>query len=66
VISQDEVVPAKLGDYLSRHREIDSKLTKRSRREFFVTDKTEGVASLGTKLFGENIELQLAHLNQRS
>lgn len=63
VISQDEVVPKKLEDYISRHPEIDSKLTKGSQQEFFVTDRTEGIEALGAKLFGEKVNLQLATLD---
>ncbi len=62
VVSQDEVVPAKLKDYLSRHSEIETKLSKTSQHTFLVTDFTETVSDLAQKLFGEEISLQLVHL----
>ncbi len=63
VISQDEVVPNKFKNYLSRHPEIDEKITKNSEREFCVTDLTESVDSLGKKLFGQDISFKLVSLN---
>lgn len=38
VISQDEIVPEKLADYLERHPEIESRLGRNGRRDYFVTD----------------------------
>jgi len=37
VISQDEFMGDKLADYLARHAEIESVLSKNGAREFFVT-----------------------------
>jgi len=62
VISQDEVVPVKLRNYLSRHPEINTELSKGSGREFLVTDLTESISTLAEKLFGEEIDLELVHL----
>ena len=57
VISQDEVVPAKLADYLSRHPEIESQLSRRGSREYHVTDITNGDQQLAREMSGEAIEL---------
>jgi len=59
VISQDEVVPAKLADYLKRHPEIDQTLSNQGTRNYHVTDLTAEASRLSTKLFGEPIELEL-------
>ena len=37
VISQDEIIPAKVADYLRRHPEIETKLSRRGRRDYLVT-----------------------------
>lgn len=40
IISQEEIIPAKLKDYLSRHPEIAKKLSKKRTIKFITTDKT--------------------------
>jgi len=59
VISQDEIIPNKLKDYLSRHPEIEKDLSKNSKREFIVTDLTENIQDLAKELFGKKVNLQL-------
>lgn len=41
VLSQGEIVAKSLKDYLTRHQEIESKLAKTSKYDFFTTDRTE-------------------------
>ena len=53
IISQDEVIPAKLADYLKRHPDISSKLTKNGKRELYVTDLTENIQDKAKSWFGE-------------
>lgn len=62
IVSQDEVIPAKLMDYLSRHSEISDDLAKNMTREFYVTKITPANMELSSRLFGHNVELQLAEL----
>lgn len=57
VIGQDRLLPAKLQDYLNRHPEIESQLSKRGKREFLVTDKTESIQQLAANLFGQPVDL---------
>lgn len=59
VISQDEIIPEKLKDYLNRHPEIEEKLSKSKGREFHVTDLTDNIELLANKLFNGRVELQL-------
>jgi len=40
IISQDEIIPTKLADYLERHEEIKSKLTVGSTRNVYLTDNS--------------------------
>jgi len=62
VVSQDEVVPEKLADYLDRHPEIESKLSRGRSRSYQVTDLTVGYRDLTKRLAGEDIELELVRL----
>lgn len=62
IISQDEVVPPKLIDYLQRHPEIDSQITKNSTLEGRLTDVTEAYNETGRHLLGENPDFSLVHL----
>ncbi len=63
IISEAEIVAEKLKDYLKRHPEIESKLSKKGSRIFFSTDLTENFQKLGSKFFGQNIEVKKAELN---
>ncbi len=40
VLSQDEIIPVKLADYLERHTEIKSKLTQGGTRNVYLTDNS--------------------------
>jgi glutamate racemase len=62
VISQDEVIPAKLADYLGRHPEIEQDLGKSGNRRYCVTDLTSTYQRLAATLTGEDLELELVDL----
>ncbi len=51
VVSQDEIIPRKLADYLRRHPEIDAQLSKKRKRELLVTDITQGYIRLSSQWF---------------
>jgi len=53
IISQDEIVPKKLKDYLFRHPEIEKKLSKNRKIKILVTDKTETIEKLTRDWFGK-------------
>lgn len=52
VISQDEIVPRKLADYLERHEEIQSKLTQGSTRNVYLTDNSSRYDHVIRELLG--------------
>ena len=52
IISQDEIVPKKLKNYLARHPEIAKKLSKHGTAKILVTDGTETIDKLTRKWFG--------------
>lgn len=62
VISQDEVVPDKLADYLDRHPEIESKLGREGERRYCVTDLTTSYFELAQRLTGEPVNLELVSI----
>ena len=62
VLSQDEIIPDKLRDYLNRHPEINELLTKGEERKYLVTDLTENIQTLAQDLFGSEIMLELVSL----
>jgi glutamate racemase len=62
IISQDEIISAKLMDYLKRHPEIERMLSKKKRREFLVTDLTDATKTLSKKWFGKNIKFRIVQI----
>ncbi|MFZ2150007.1 MAG: glutamate racemase [Minisyncoccia bacterium] len=51
IISQDEIVPVKLKNYLARHEEISKKLSTNKTAKILVTDETQTVDVLARKWF---------------
>ncbi|MEK7092709.1 MAG: glutamate racemase [Patescibacteria group bacterium] len=62
LISQDEIVPKKLKNYLSRHPEIEKKLTKNKKAKILITDTTKNVVKLSKKWFGDKAKPELINL----
>jgi glutamate racemase len=49
------IVAHKLKDYLTRHSEIENRLTKAHERVFYTTDNEARFDSLGSEFFGGKI-----------
>ena len=62
IISQDEIVPKKLKDYLARHPEITEKLSKKKSIKILVTDKTKNMEVLAKKWFGSSSKMSLIEI----
>lgn len=62
IISQDDLIPEKLADYLKRHPETKKKLEKKHQRLFLVTDITSHFKKTAKKWFGKDIQLKLTNL----
>lgn len=60
LLSQDEIIPEKLKNYLLRHPEYDDHLKKNSHTEFFVSDITDGYIKAAKMIYGRDIEIQKA------
>ena len=58
VVSQDEIIPNKLSDYLQRHLEMRKKISRKSQKEFLVTKVTPGFQAVAKRLFGKEIKLK--------
>lgn len=61
IISQDEIVPKKLKNYLAKHPEITKTLSKNRSVKILVTDETETIDKLTRKWFG-NVKSKLIKL----
>ena len=58
LISQDEIIPYKLKDYLKRHPEIETTLSQKGNRQFLVTDLTDSYEISAKNLYGKDIKIQ--------
>ncbi|MFH1246328.1 MAG: hypothetical protein V1489_00945 [Candidatus Liptonbacteria bacterium] len=63
-MSQEEIIPEKLKDYLYRHGEIEKYLGRNGVREILVTDITKAIKDLSKKWFGGNIALRLVQIKK--
>jgi glutamate racemase len=59
MISQDEIIPKKLKNYLIRHPEITKKLAQNGKTKILVTDITKNVEKLSKKWFGGKAKPEL-------
>jgi glutamate racemase len=62
LLSQGEIVAESLRDYLARHPEIDTKISKEGRRLFYTTDAPEDFNAKASVFFGENVEAAQADI----
>ena len=62
LVSQGEIVAESLKDYLQRHPEIESKISKQGQRIFYTTDSTEDFNNKATIFFGERVEARHSDL----
>jgi glutamate racemase len=58
IISQVDVVPAKLADYLDRHPEIQSRLSQQGQLRCLLTDVTSTYTETGSQLLGEAVTFE--------
>ena len=56
IISQDEIIPKKLKNYLARHGDIVKKLSRNGKIKIITTDKTQNMDNLVKKWFGSIIK----------
>jgi glutamate racemase len=56
LVSQGQIVAESLKDYLYRHPEVETKISKEGKRVFYTTDSTEDFNNKATIFFGESVE----------
>lgn len=56
LLSQGEIVTNSLKDYLQRHPEIESRISKEGKRFFYTTDSAEDFADKASIFFGETVK----------
>jgi len=62
IVSQTDFLPAKLKDYLKRHKEIDGRLSKKGKRTFLVTYYNQKFGKVARRLFGRRLEFKVISL----
>lgn len=62
IVSQDEIIPSKLADYLKRHSEMAKKLSKKGQRAFLVTVFNKDFDDVAKRLFGRKLKLEVVSL----
>ncbi|MFA6273607.1 MAG: glutamate racemase [Candidatus Paceibacterota bacterium] len=62
VLSQDEIVPAKLKEYIKRHPEISKQLSKNKTTKILLTDLTKHIQKLSKSWFGPKAKPELIKL----
>ncbi len=57
ILSQDDIIPAKLADYLEIHHEYNNKIAKNGQISFHVSDLTDNYVETAHKIYGEVIDI---------
>lgn len=63
VIAQGEIVARSLKDYLHRHTEMETMISKHGTLEFYTTDEEEGFTQQATIFYGEPFNARQVHLS---
>ena len=58
LLAQDDIIPAKIDDYLRRHSEMDERLSRGGVIEFFVSDLTPDYVRTAGEIYGHDIDVQ--------
>ncbi len=58
LLSQDEIIPGKLADYLKRHPEIAGDIGNTGESRFIVSDLTQNYMDTAMALYGQNIKIE--------
>jgi glutamate racemase len=62
LLSQGEIVAESLKDYLHRHPEMETRLTRQGKREFYTTDDPNDFNNKASIFFGEKVASRHANL----
>jgi glutamate racemase len=62
IISQSEIIANSLHDYLTRHSEMETRLSKNRGRYFYTTDSSADFDKHATNFYGSAIQSAQIHL----
>lgn len=62
LISQDEIIPKRLKDYLKRHPETSNKISHNGTISFYVSDMTESYRRAAFNIYGEKMIIKQVRL----
>ncbi len=62
IVAQGDIVATSLSDYLTRHPEMETRLSKKGQRLFYTTDDTVDFDLHGKNFFGEAIQSKQIHV----
>lgn len=62
LLSQDDIIPPKLSDYLHRHPDMNGRIGRGGESLFYVSDITQSYADAAERLYGHPLNLQKAEL----
>jgi glutamate racemase len=65
LLSQGEIVSESLEDYLRRHPEIESRITRDGHRSFFTTDSAEDFNNHASVFFGKEVRASHVELQEQ-
>ena len=65
VLCQGPIVAESLADYLNRHPEIESKLSKNGSIEYLTTEHTDKFDTLASLFLGKQVESQTITISER-
>ena len=63
VISDREVIPRKLAEYLDQHPELESRLAKNGKKDFYSSGSIDTFDTLGKHFFGSHLDAQNVELS---
>ena len=64
VVSQGKLVAEKLKSYLTRHPEIEAKLARGGRRQFFTTERSLRVEALAARFYGARVVFERVRMGK--
>jgi glutamate racemase len=64
IVSQDDIIPEALAQYLERHPDLEKQLSQEGKRNFQVTDLTVENSKLASKLFSETVDLKAVKIDK--
>ncbi len=62
VVPQGEIVANSLADYLNRHAEMESRISKQGKMHFYTTDDTADFDNHASTFFGARVRSEFVHL----